>query len=187
MRLLLALLIGLLVAAPARSEASSDDWTIDRAASAIEMEVRAFGGPARGRFERYEGSIGFDPDAPERTSARFRVEAGSLKMQPAAATSRALGRGFLDVERYPDIRFQLDSLKPLGGDRFEAAANVTIKGRTQRLVFPLDLRETGGRAQMTGGFEIDRDRYGIGVGTLWDRAIDRRIRITVRLSARRTG
>lgn len=182
MRLWLALLIGLLVAAPA----AADDWTIDRAASAIEMEVRAFGGPARGRFERYDGAIGFDPEAPERTSARFRVEAGSLRMQPSAATSRALGRGFLDVERYPEIRFRLDSLRPVSGDRYEATAEVTIKGRTQRLVFPLDLRETAGQAQMTGAFMIDRDRFGIGVGTLWDRAIDRRIRIKVRLSARRT-
>lgn len=148
----------------------SADWTIEREASRIEMTVRAFGGTHSGRFDQWSGDIVFDPDNATASRASVTVQTASLRMRSTTVTSRAVGPGFLDAARHPTIRFALRSLEPLGADRYTARADVTIKGVTRPLAFPVDLRLTDGRAHLTGAFVVDRTQFGIGTtgrGTGW--------------------
>ena len=160
-------------------------WAVVREASTIEMSVRAFGGSHRGRFDDWRGDIAFDPETPDRTSATVVVQSGSLKMRPAGVTGRAVGPAFLDAQRYPTIRFDLRSLQALGGDRYSARADVTMKGRTRPVTFPVDLRVTGDRAHLTGAFTLDRTDFGIGTTGAWNRRVGREVTVRVALEARR--
>ena len=160
-------------------------WEVVREASTIEMSVRAFGGSHRGRFDDWRGDIAFDPQAPSRTRATVVVQTGSLKMRPAAVTGRAVGPAFLDARRYPTIRFELRSLEALGGERYSARADVTMKGRTRPVTFPVDLRVTGDRAHLTGAFTLDRTDFGIGTTGAWNRMVGREVTVRVALQARR--
>jgi len=160
-------------------------WTVVREASTIEMSVRAFGGSHRGRFEEWSGDIAFDPDAPGRTRATVEVRSGSLEMNPAAVRGRAVGPSFLDARRHPTIRFELRSLEALGGDRYSARADVTMKGRTRPVTFPVDLRVTGDRAHLAGAFTLDRTDFGIGTTGAWNSMVGREVTVRVALQARR--
>jgi len=182
-RPLVALLLALL--APLLLGASPTPWTFDRDASRIEMAVRAFGGSHSGRFDDWQADLAFDPDAPDRTRATVVVQARSLKMSPSVASSRATGPAFLDAARYPDIRVELQSLQPLGRDRYTANAAVTMKGRTRLIAFPIDLRLSGDRAQLTGAFVLDRTDFGIGTTGPWNRFVGRQVTVRVALQARR--
>ena len=162
-------------------------WVVDRDASTIDLTVRALGGRHTGRFESWRGEVEFDPAAPGRTRAVVTVEAASLRMQPAAATARAVGPGFLDAARHPAILFRLRSLQPVQGDRYTARADVTVKGVTRPLSFPLDLRVTGDRAHLTGAFTLDRTQFGIGTTGAWNRLIGREVTVRVALQARRAA
>ncbi|WP_420471954.1 YceI family protein [Brevundimonas sp. FT23042] len=160
-------------------------WSIDRAGSTIDLSVRSFAGVHTGRFEDWTGDILVDPDAPERSRATVTVRVRSLRMQPGSATERALGPGFLDAARYPVIRFQLRALQPEGGGRYTARADLTARGVTRPVSFPMDLRTEGARAQMTGGFAFDRADFGIGTSGVWNGLIDRQVTVRVALQARR--
>jgi len=160
-------------------------WTIERHASTIVLSVNAFGLTSMGNFEDWGGDIAFDPDSPELSRATVIVQAASLRVRPAFATARATGPGFLDAARHPTIRFQLRALEPSGGDRYSARADVTIKGTTRPVAFPVDLRITGDRAQMTGGFTVDRAAFGIGTSGLWNNFVARQVTVRVSLQARR--
>jgi polyisoprenoid-binding protein YceI len=164
----------------------SSGWRVDHDASRIEMTVRALGGSHVGSFEEWSGDLAFNPDQVALTRARVTVQTRSLRMQPAAATGRALGPGFLDAARHPTIAFSLRSLEPLGQDRYTARADVTLKGVTRPLTFPVDLRLTGGRAHLTGAFVVDRTDFGIGTTGPWNRLVDRRVTVRVQLQARRS-
>lgn len=144
------------------------------------------GGSHRGRFEDWRGDIVFDPDAPARTRATMVVQAASLRMTPAAVTRRAIGPSFLDARRYPTIRLELRSLDPLGGDRYSADAEVTMKGRTRPIRFPVVLHLTGDRAHLTGAFTLDRTEFGIGTTGAWNRMVGREVTVRVALQARPT-
>lgn len=165
--------------------AAPTSWTVVREASTIEMSVRAFGGARTGRFEDWRGDFFFDPAAPAETRSTVVVQAASLKMTPAVVTARAVGPGFLDARRHPAIRFELRSLQPLGGDRYTARADVTMKDVTHRIAFPVDLRVTGDRAHLTGAFTLDRTQFGIGTTGAWNRMVGREVTVRVALQARR--
>lgn len=160
-------------------------WTVDRDVSRIELTVQAFGGSHRGRFSDWGGDIVFDPADPGRTRAMVVVQAASLTMSPAATARRAVGPAFLDAARHPVIRFDLRSLEPLGGDRYRAAAMVTLKGVTRPVSFPVDLRVTGDRAHLTGSFALNRADFGIGTSGPWNRLVGRQVTVRVVLQARR--
>ena len=88
-------------------------WTFEPDGSRIELTVRAFGASHSGWFETWRGSATVDPAHPEASRASVTVQAASLKMSPAVATSRAIGPAFLDAARYPTITFELQSLERL--------------------------------------------------------------------------
>jgi polyisoprenoid-binding protein YceI len=164
---------------------SPTPWTIDREVSRIELTVRALGLSRSGHFTAWSGDVAFDPDAPEHARAAVTVRAVSLDLPPAAARRRALGPGFLDAARHPVLRFQLRSLEPLGGDRYTARADLTLKGVTREVVFPVDLRVSGDQAHLAGAFDIDRADYGIGTSGPWNRLVGRQVTVRVALRARR--
>ena len=175
----------LLPHARARAGASAQSrWTFDRARSSIDMHVTAFGQARRGRFGDWSGSIVFDPDSVARTRASVTVQAGSLRLSPPAGTDRAIGPNFLDAARYPTIRFELTSVQPAGGDRYTAGADVTLKGRTRPVTFPVELTASGDTARLTGAFTVDRADFGIGSGA-WSRLVGRRATVRFDLLARR--
>ena len=180
-----AVLAGLLALALGGAATPPVTWVVVRPASTIELTVRALGGSHHGRFDDWRGDIAFDPDAPSRTSATVVVQTGSLKMSPAAVTGRAIGPSFLDARRHPTIRFELRSLEALGGDRYSAHADVTMKGRTRPVTFPVDLRVAGDRAHLTGAFTLDRTDFGIGTTGAWNRMVGREVTVRVALQARR--
>ena len=102
-------------------------------------------------------------------------------IRPARATSPA----FLDAARYPQIRFDLQSLEPLGGDRYTARARVTMKGVTRPVAFPVDLRVTGDRAHLAGAFVLNRVDFGIGTSGPWNGLVGRQVTVRVALQAQR--
>jgi hypothetical protein len=51
----------------------------------------------------------------------------------------------------------------------------------------VDLRVEGDRAQMTGGFDVDRAAFGIGTSGPWNRAVSRQVNVQVSLRARRAA
>lgn len=179
MRLLAALLLALLL-----TGASPAPWTFEREGSRIEMSVRAFGASHTGRFEDWRGSMTLDPEHPEAARATVTVQAASLKMSASVATGRAIGPAFLDAARYPTIRFDLKSLEPLAGDRYTARADITIKGRTRAVAFPVDLRISGDRAHLAGALTVDRADFGIGTSGPWNGLVGRRVTVRVALQAR---
>ena len=185
MRGLAALLVCFLAFAPARADVAL--WRADPATSAIELSVQALGSTQRGRFETFEAFIRMNPHQPQSAEVEVEVAAASLAMSNGALTSRAVGPRFLDARRHPTLRFRLLSLSPAGPGRYTAAAEVTAKGRRTRVVFPCALRFEEGRAQMSGGFDLDRAELGIGTDGPWNRLISRRVRIDVNLTARRVG
>ena len=180
-----AVLAGLLALLLGGAAAPPPAWVVLREASTIELAVRALGGSHRGLFDDWRGDIVFDPAAPERTRATVLVQAASLRMRSSALTRRARSASLLDTARHPVVRFELGSLRPLGGGRHTARAEVTIKGRTRPVSFPVDLRVTGDRAHLAGAFTLDRTEFGIGTTGAWNRILGREVTVRVSLQARR--
>lgn len=168
--------------------AEVERWAVIRDQSSIVLSVRALGASHTGRFASWTSSdIRFDPAAPESAQATIDVRAGSLAMRQRALTERAVGPSFLDAEHYPSIRFRLRAVDTQARpDRLMAHADVTLKGRTRTVAFPIDIQRSGAVDRMTGGFVLDRVAFGVGGEGGLDGLIGRDVRVEVALTLRRT-
>ena len=92
------------------------------------------------------------------------IETASLDAGEAFATEVVKGVDWLDVEGHPAARYVLKSLEPLGGDRYRAVGDLTLRGTTGEVVGEMTLSVSDTAAQATGAADFNRKDYRVGVG-----------------------
>ena len=155
---MIRLAVAALLALSTATAAVADVWTAIPSTSEIRFRVSALGGQQTGRFGDWTASIDFEPGRPQDAEVDLTIKAASLVMD-----NRSLN----------------------GMAHYQAAGQVTVKGRTRTVRFPVDLRITGDTAQMTGGFSLRRADFGIGTSGPWNALTGREVRVDVTLNARR--
>ena len=135
-------------------------WIIDPAASELAVTIQQLGSPVAGRFERWTGTISYDPEAPETASVDITVELDSLTLGTVA--DQAMGPDFLAVETAPTARFTASGFEPLGEERFRAPGTLTLRGEEKPVALEFDLGIDGDRAEAAGGATLDRMEWGVG-------------------------
>ncbi len=159
-------------------------WTVDPARSAIRLEVQALGTTQAGRFEDWTGDIVFDPAQPQYARVNLAIRSASLRMGDAFVTDEAKGAGFLDAQGHPRIDVRLTGLERLSDGRYRARADVTCKGRTRPVSFPVSVNIAGREARIEGVVSLDREDFGIGTDGLFGLAIGRMVKVDVGITAR---
>ncbi|MBV5273310.1 MAG: YceI family protein [Lamprocystis purpurea] len=129
---------------------------------------KQMGVPVDGGFGRLTGQIRFDPAEPSAASARLEIDLSSIDAGSAEATEEVVGKQWLNVKAFPTAGFQSTSVKALGGDRFEAVGQLTIKGQTRELTAPFTFKQEGAAGVFDGVFVLKRLDFGIGEGTWSD-------------------
>lgn len=136
--------------------------------SRIGFAYRQMGVPMEGRFTRFDAQFAFDPQQPQQARAVLEVDVASIDTGLAEANDTARSRAFFDAKSYPRARFVATTIRPLGGDRFEVAGELTIKGRTRTVSAPITARRDGERLIVSGALAIKRLQFGIGDGAWAD-------------------
>jgi polyisoprenoid-binding protein YceI len=72
---------------------------------------------------------------------------------------------WFDTARFPVATFHSTAMKDLGGDRYEIAGKLTVKGRVQDEKIPIEIkRDAAGNSVATGEFTIKRLAFDVGNG-----------------------
>jgi polyisoprenoid-binding protein YceI len=121
----------------------------------------------RGRFTDLAGTISI-AENPLESSVEVTIQVASLHTGNPRADESLLGERFLEVDRFPTIRFTSTGVEPAEGGRWKVSGELTAHGVTR----PIDLdteflgaatNPMGGQAKM--GFEarasIQREDYGL--------------------------
>jgi polyisoprenoid-binding protein YceI len=89
------------------------------------------------------GQVTFDPANPAATKGRIVVAANSLHVGNATMKEHLHGENWMNVTKFPEMTFELDSLKNVKteGDvtTADAVGKITIKGVTKELAAPVKL------------------------------------------------
>src|SRR3954464_6179643 len=157
-----ALLSTLLAASLAAAAAPQK---IIAAQSSIKFVSRQMNVPVEGEFKRFDATVDFDPKKPEATKAEFEVDLGSIDLGSVEGDTEVKKKAWLDVPGFPKARCVATSVKPLGGNKYEASGALSIKGATQNVVAPFTLAESGGLRIVEGQFPMKRLQYKIGEGS----------------------
>ncbi len=187
--LLLGVLAG--VAATSAAAAAAMPWRMDARSSELTFTPRLAGGEFAGRFERFDTTVHFDPADLAHSSLQVVVDLASARTGDGDRDTALHGVDFFAVSRWPQARFSSTRIRALGGDRYEAAGQLTLRDSTRAIALPFrfDLAAPGGRtARLTGATTLQRLQFGVGQGewrsTEWlDDAV--RVEFSVALEAAR--
>lgn len=156
--------------------------------SAVGFVYKQMNVPVEGGFKRFKGELRFNPDRPEAAGTVIEIDLASIDTGFAEGDEEVQGRLWFDTRNHPFARFMSTSIKPLGGNRFEVAGKLSIKGRTQEVKTPAIFRQSGDIGIFEGTFVLKRADYGIGEGVWADfGTVANEVQIRFRMTAGAAG
>lgn len=152
----------------AGSASAVEFGTVQADKSTLAFTSKQMGVPVDGKFRKFTAAVTFDPAKPAAASAKLDLDLGSIDAGSADANSEVVGKGWFNIKVFPNATFVSSTVKALGGDRYELAGKLTIKGKTQDLVAPVTFRQEGGNGVFDGTFTLKRLDFAIGEGAWSD-------------------
>lgn len=132
--------------------------------SQISFVSKQMGVPMDGRFRKFSAALAFDPTRPAQAATRVDIDLGSIDAGSKDANDEVVGKNWFNVKNFPTASFVSSAVKPLGGDRYEVAGKLTIKGKTQDVVAPATFRQEAGNGVFDGAFTLKRLDFALGEG-----------------------
>ncbi|MFS8180951.1 YceI family protein [Pseudovibrio denitrificans] len=177
-----AILAFILVAAA--STASAEEWYVDRNKSTLGFEVINNGNTVTGTFATWNAKIIFDKADLENAQIQATIITGSVKTEDAQAAGAITTAQWLDISSYPDAIFRVDNVVPAGGDLYEAAGTLELKGAKIAVFLPFTLTIEGDTAHAVGEATLSRDDFKIGDGVP-DSTVSNKVTVKLDLYATR--
>jgi len=149
-------------------------WQIDPSHSEIQFSVRHMMiSKVRGRFREFAGTIEIG-ERPEDSRVDVVIEAASIDTRDRTRDEHLRSAEFLDVERFPEVRFTSTSTVPGEKDRWDVTGDLTVRDVTRAVVLHVEF--SGGtvdpwgnlRAGFLADAEIDREDFDI----TWNQALE---------------
>ena len=157
--------VSLILVATWSPVALAAEWQVDPARSTIAAVVRqGASGGFEARFERFTAEVAFDPARPEATRVTVTVDTASFASGSGQRDQVATGDAFLAAKSHREARYVTRAVRPLGGDRYEVEADLTLRGVTKPLTHTATIAGGPGEARATGEVEIARADWGVGQG-----------------------
>lgn len=180
-----ALVIAFAISAPAFA-APAPAWTVDKAASKVTFSSSFDGGAFTGSFRTWTAAIRFDPANLAGSSVTATFDTASAATGEASRDEALPEPTWLSAKAFPKAIYTATSFKALGGGKYQAVGNLTIRGVTKPLTLPFTLVTTGDTAKMTSSVGINRLAFGVGQGEWKTTAVvPGTVTVNINLTARR--
>jgi polyisoprenoid-binding protein YceI len=164
-RTALALVLALGAAAPALAQ------QIGPPDSKVNVTFRQMGVPVDASFTKFNGTLQFDPAQPAAASVQFTIDIASFDLGSADYNKEVLKPQWFDAAKFPTARFASSAMKVLSPTQLEVTGQLTLKGKTQEIRFPVTLKESGAQRSFEGVVRIQRTAFQIGTGEWQDTSL----------------
>lgn len=157
------------------TEKLTGEYSLDSGHSRIGFVARhAMVTKVRGSFNEFEGNGYFDADDPSRSHLEVTIKAASIDTRSPDRDAHLRANDFLDVERYPEIRFVSTSVEAVDEVTYHVTGDLTIKGVTRPVT--VELEYTGSavdpfgnqRVGLEGSLTVNRKDWGVS----WNAALE---------------
>lgn len=114
-------------------------WKIDTAHSEVNFTVRHMMiSNARGRFEKFDGTVNFNTAEPEKSSAEVKIEVASINTKEPNRDGHLRSPDFFDAEKYPSLTFVSTRAVKESENTGKVYGNLTIKDITKPVVLNVE-------------------------------------------------
>lgn len=150
-------------------------WTIDQAHSVVGFTVRhMMVTKVSGQFERFSGTIVFDPANVAAATVDVEIETASITTRSADRDAHLRSPDFFDAETYPKITFKSTSVEAGKGDTFHVHGDLTMHGVTRPVVLETEFNGSGTSpfGHTVAGFEASTKFKRSDFGLSWNAALE---------------
>ncbi len=148
--------------------AHAANWKVDQSHTNVGFSVSHIFTSVKGRFDRFDGTIVFDPEKPESAIVRAAVEAASINTNNTKRDKHLRSDDFFNAKEHPTLTFEsTGGVTEMKENRGKLAGNLTIHGVTKPVVFDVTFRGQGKdpwgnvRAGFAASLSINRKDYGL--------------------------
>jgi polyisoprenoid-binding protein YceI len=129
----------------------------------------------RGYFDELSTVADIDPDHPETSSVEVTISTASLRTNNGIRDNDIKSSNFLEVGKYPSIKFTSTSVEPSGQDHYKLTGDLTIKETTRPAVLDVvkygefnDPGMMGHRISYGATTKINRKDFGLSFSAILD-------------------
>jgi polyisoprenoid-binding protein YceI len=152
------------------------NWQLDPYHTQVEFSAKHLGMmTVRGQFDEISAIADIDPDQPESASVEVTISTASIHTNNAIRDNDLRSSNFLEVEKYPTIKFKSTGVLTAGPDHYTLSGDLTIKDTTR----PVSLEVTkygefndpgmmGHRIAYSAQTKINRREYGLSFNMVLD-------------------
>lgn len=167
---LLACLLSAILAqahyALAGNDSAKETYSVDTGKSSVKWTGKSVKGGHFGNIRITEGN--FVSDGKSITSGNVTIDMNSitvLDLQEASRQERLSNHlksdDFFSVEKFPEAKLVITGSKPGKAGQIEVTGNLTIKGITKPVTFPVTIKNQGSGLEAEGTITVDRIMYDI--------------------------
>jgi polyisoprenoid-binding protein YceI len=144
--------------------AHAGGWNVVSDSSSVGFVAEQQGGKFNAKFETFSAMIDFDPASPGAGSIVGTVETESVDSRDYDRDASLMEPDWFDVSKYPEAKFESDSIEAVGDGSFVAHGNLTLKGQTKPMDLSFSFDQDGDSASFNGKMAIDRFDFNVGQG-----------------------
>jgi polyisoprenoid-binding protein YceI len=168
---------------------SVGNWQLDPYHTQVEFSAKHLGMmTVRGYFDELSTVADIDPDHPETSSVEATISTASLRTNNGIRDNDIKSSNFLEVDKYPFIKFKSTSVEPSGQDHYKLTGDLSIKETTRPVVLDVvkygefnDPGMMGHRISYGATTKINRKNFGLSFNAILDgrMVVSEEIQITI--------
>lgn len=139
--------------------------------SKIKITFTQMGVPVEATFHQFSAAIQYDAAKPAAASAQFTIDIRSFDLGSPEYNQEVLKPVWFDAAKYPVASFKSTQLKVVSPTQLEVTGSLTIKGKTQNVRVPVQVKNTDTTQNFDGQLKIQRTAFGIGTGEWEDTSL----------------
>ena len=161
-----------LVSLPARADMGV--YTIDASHSSVSFKIRHFFSKVPGKFDKFSGTVRFDPNNWAASSVEVTIEAASINTGNDGRDKHLRSEAFFDVVNHPLITFRSSKVEAVDATHLRVTGELMMRNATKLVV--LEVEYTGSGRGFSGvtlaGFTAKTKINRLDYGVAWNAAVE---------------
>jgi polyisoprenoid-binding protein YceI len=149
-------------------------YAIDKVHSEVAFQVRHLLTQVRGRFAEFSGTVLFDQEHPDRSSASLTIDPSSIDTGTPDRDAHLRSDDFFAVGTYPALTFESTRAVKTGDQSYDVIGTLTIRGVAREVTLPVRYLGTATDpwGNVRAGFEASLTLNRKDFGLTWNAALE---------------
>ena len=135
------------------------------AQSHVKFVIKNAGFNTSGSFSDFKANINYDKNNQRASTFSGTIKTTSVNTSNNARDNHLRKDDFFDVAKYPEMTFKSTGVSPVSSSKIKVVGDLTIKNVTKKVVFDVNVSESGGKTVFTTSLTINRLDYGVGTSS----------------------